>query len=135
MAPSHLPPWKKRLKAEAGLRKKLVKELDALVRQIVLARDQRCVTCGTKNRPSPGHLFSRTAYSTRWDLDNVFQQCIGCNLFHEMDSYPFTKYFIDRFGQEKWDALHLKYSTPQKFSNPDLLELKDKLVALLPSPV
>jgi hypothetical protein len=70
-----------------------------------------------------GHLFSRQSYSTRWDEMNCYCQCKGCNNKHEYDAYPFTRYFIERYGLEAYDMLHLKHQTSKKFSDADLNEM------------
>jgi hypothetical protein len=54
----------------------------------------------------PGHLFTRQNYSTRWNLQNVFKQCRNCNLKHEHNPAPFTKFFIDYFGETAYWDLH-----------------------------
>lgn len=108
-------------------RKTLIRNLDAIVSKIVIKRDGWCVTCGTFANPTCGHLFSRVAYSTRWDLENCFRQCVSCNFKHEHDPYPFNNWFITKFGKEKWDALHIKYSQIKKWKDFELAELYEKL--------
>lgn len=100
-------------------RKGWIRKLDAIVKEIVLIRDKECVTCPywrmhqATHTPSkvmePGHLFTRAAYSTRWNLANVFKQCHNCNLKHEHDAYPFTRFYLDQFGQAAYDDLHKMY--------------------------
>lgn len=104
-------------------RKALVRKLDNVFSEFIRKRDKHCVVCGTRENLTCGHLFSRIAYSTRWDEMNAFGQCMGCNLRHEHDAYPFTKWFIGRFGQDRWDDLHRQYSAIRKFSNQDLQAL------------
>lgn len=108
-------------------RKGLVRKLDAIVKEIVILRDKHCVTCGTTQNLTPGHLFSRVAYSTRWDLNNVFCQCAAENLRHEYDPYTFTTYFLNKFGQDAYDQLHRQYVTPRKFKDFQLQELYEEL--------
>lgn len=108
-------------------RKGWVRKLDKLVGDIVKARDVTCVCCGTSRNLSPGHLFSRVAYSTRWDLDNVFCQCIPCNFRHESDPYPLMNYAEMILGKEGVEELHRKYVTPRKFKDFELEELYNKL--------
>jgi len=110
-------------------RKGIVRKLDALLKEIVVARDGKCVCCGTTQSLTPGHLFSRVAYSTRWDLNNVFAQCLSCNLRHEYDPYPLTSYFINKFGQSAYDKLHRFYVTPVKYKTYELEELYDRMKA------
>jgi hypothetical protein len=107
-------------------RKGVVKKLDAVVSKFIIQRDKRCVTCGSADQPNNGHLFTRTAYSTRWDVTpdgNCHQQCWPCNFRHEHDPYPFTNWYIGTFGKEKYDALHRRFVTVHKYSTPQLLDL------------
>ena len=108
-------------------RKGWVRKLDALVKQIVIARDITCVCCGTSKNLTPGHLFSRVAYSTRWDLDNVYAQCVNCNFRHESDPYPLTKHAELILGEDGLEDLHYKYVHPIKFKTFELEELYNKL--------
>ncbi len=112
-----------KIKTRKITRKGLVRKLDKLVSQIVIARDKKCVCCGNTNNLTGGHLFSRVAYSTRWDLMNVFCQCISCNLRHEYDPYPLTNYFISINGKKAYDNLHRRFVTPKKFKNFQLEEM------------
>lgn len=108
-------------------RKTLIRQCDSLCKEIVVKRDKHCVTCGVIPFLTPGHLFSRVSHSTRWDLNNIFCQCQNCNLKHEYDSYPLTKYYIDKFGMESYDALHLKYGKTRPYKAWELVELKESL--------
>jgi len=107
-------------------RKKLVAKLDRVFSKYIRARDKRCVICGRTDKLTCGHLFSRVAYSTRWEPDNAFCQCTGCNLSHEHDPLPLVRYAEKIHGKEKIDALHRTYRTTRKFSDADLRELIDK---------
>lgn len=109
-------------------RKGWVRKLDALVKQIVIERDgHKCIVCGTTQNLTPGHLFSRVAYSTRWDLDNVYAQCINCNFRHESDPYPMMESVKKIFSSDIVDIIHLKYVTPHKFKTHELEELYNEL--------
>src|SRR3970282_1253899 len=109
-------------------RKGWVRKLDKLISKIVIARDPRCVTCGSINSPTAGHLFSRVAYSPRWDLNNVFRQCLACNFRHEHDSYPFSEWFRKNYSPSLYHKLHRKYETPRKFKTFELGELYKSLL-------
>ena len=104
-------------------RKGLVKKLDHIVSRIVIARDKQCVVCGSTYRLTCGHVFSRTAYSTRWDLTNCFAQCWSCNFKHTYDTYPYLNWYVKKFGQDALDELHVKYRTINKLKDYQLLEL------------
>ena len=140
-----IPKKQKKLRAS---RSTLIKKLDAIVGDIVKKRDGGCVTCPiwrevykSRSKPwsgssilEPGHLFSRVSFSTRWNLNNVFCQCRNCNLLHENDTYAFTKFYLDNFGQKKYDELHALYSGTKKFLGFELetmyTMLKEELVKL-----
>lgn len=94
-----------------------------MVSEYVRARDKKCVVCGSEERLTNGHLFSRTAYSTRWDLRNCFTQCWPCNYSHEFNPGPYTSWYLDTFGQDAYRQLHKDYGTTKKFKDFDLLEL------------
>lgn len=122
-------------------RKTLVRKLDKIVGDIVKLRDGKCIVCNTTKNLTSGHLFSRVAYSTRWDLDNCYAQCLSCNFRHESDPYPMTQSvlkkhrprienmkFIGLIEEEEWlDELHREYVTPHKFKDFELEELYNKL--------
>jgi hypothetical protein len=113
-----------RTKPRKGIsRKSLVKKADDAFSRFIRARDKRCVQCGKTDELTCGHLFSRIAYSTRWDEDGAMCQCKGHNMRHEFDPYPFMKLFIDIHGQAWVDSLHAKWSQPVKVKNYQLEKL------------
>lgn len=112
-------------------RKKIVAKLDQLVSEIVRKRDGKCVICGTTERLQAGHLFSRVAYSIRWDLNNVFAQCSGCNLRHEHDSFPFHDWFIREYSLEDFRILHALWKHPKKWTQAELEALYEKLSGMI----
>ena len=113
-------PLRKRGKSQ---RKKLVAELDRVFSLYIRKRDKCCVLCGTTERLQCGHLFSRTAYSTRWHAANAHGQCAKHNLMHEHDAYPYHTWYINAFGREAFDELHEIYATPRKFTDEELTEM------------
>jgi hypothetical protein len=112
-------------------RKGWVRKLDKICGDIVKLRDITCVCCGTTKDLTPGHLFSRIAYSTRWDLDNIFAQCKSCNFRHESDPYPLMNYAKLILTEGGVEELHRKYITPEKFKDFQLEELYNKLEKVL----
>ena len=111
-------------------RKTLVRQLDALVSQFIRNRDKKCVVCGSKKDLTNGHLFTRAAYSTRWDVSengNCHCQCSSCNLRHEYDHYPFSRFYIEKFGLENYDELHFRHRQARKWKDFELMELRDKM--------
>ena len=102
---------------------KLVYQLDELYSLYIRNRDKRCVTCGTTDDLTNGHLRSRASYSTRWDDRNCHAQCKGCNLLHEHDPSKFDEFFIGKFGLEAWHENNRKYRTPRQFKSWELAEM------------
>jgi len=109
-------------------RKTLVNKLDTAHSKFIRARDKRCVTCGSRDSLQCGHLFTRAAYSTRWDIStngNAHCQCSSCNLRHEYDAYPFNSWYIEKFGKPAWDALHTRHKAIYRLSTAQMAELLD----------
>ena len=107
-------------------RKKLVSRLDKVFSEYIRKRDGACVICGKRApevRLTCGHLFSRVAYSTRWDESLAFCQCTGCNNRHEYDPGLFIIWFAEKFGWDKYEEGHKKHRTPVKYTNGQLVEL------------
>lgn len=110
----------KPIKAKKLTQKSLVKQLDVIVSKLVIARDKKCVQCGSTTKLTCGHLFGRRAYSTRWDLVNCNCQCWACNYGHGLDTSKYTRWFMGKYGLPVWDALYLRFHTPRKWKVMDL---------------
>ena len=117
------------------LRKRLIKQCDDLVAQIVKARDGGCVICPTGNPRSPirecGHLFSRRYMSLRFDFANTHEQCQYHNSLHRFDTHPYNSWFVNKFGAKAWDELYQKKSETKSYKVWELEELKGQLQAQL----
>jgi hypothetical protein len=112
-------------------RKGLVKKLDTVFSKVVREREKACVTCGSRERLTCGHLFSRQNYSTRWDLDNGHTQCWGCNYKHEFEWEPYRRWFVETYGQEEYDDLYQRHTQVKKFKDYELEEMITKYKELL----
>ena len=111
-------------------RKTLVRNLDKAVSEYIRQRDKWCVQCGTSENLTNGHIFTRKNYSTRFDISddgNCHTQCWSCNFKHGFDQWPYFRWYIDKFGQEKFDELRRRHKTVQKFKNHDLKELLNEI--------
>jgi len=106
-------------------RKTLVRAADSYFSKYIRLRDKRCVVCGTTENLTCGHLFSRVSYSLRWSEKQCFAQCASCNLRHEHDPYPFTRWFISRYGLDQYDQLHAEWKKTKKFSGFELAEIAE----------
>ena len=89
----------------AKLKKK--EAIHKTIREICLLRHPYCVCCGrTDGILQGGHLIPKQrSEAVRYDLMNVFTQCSHCNSLHRYDTRPFTKFFLNEYGQEEYLAL------------------------------
>jgi hypothetical protein len=111
-------------------RKRVVKKLDEVVSKYIRLRDKKCVQCGKAEKLSNGHVFSRRAYNTRWDVSedgNCHTQCWGCNFSHGKDNYDYYRWYVDKFGQDRFDELRREFKKSVKYTTAELEELYEKL--------
>lgn len=109
-------------------RRQLEKELESLCKQVIRLRDKgKCVVCGSTDKLGWGHVFSRSARSTRYDLDNIFLQCWPCNFKHTHDTVPYYRWYQQTFGMEKFDEVYSKFKNSTKQSLSDLETHRDFL--------
>lgn len=111
-------------------RKKLIKALDTEVSLFVRRRDKKCFTCSAIENLQCGHLFTRSAYSTRWNLINCNAQCNKCNLRHEYNPHIYTTAFIDHFGLKAYKKLFREHAMVKKWTNGELRELLEEIKKL-----
>jgi len=106
-------------------RARLKKKLDTIHSKLIRSIEKSCVVCGSQEMLQCGHLFTRAALSTRWDIEpdgNCHSQCASCNYRHEHDSYPYNNWYIEEFSKDKWDELHRRHKACRKFT---LLEMEE----------
>ena len=111
-------------------RKRVVKKLDEVVSKYIRLRDKKCVQCGKEEKLSNGHVFSRRAYNTRWDVSedgNCHTQCWGCNFSHGKDNYDYYRWYVSKFGQDRFDELRREFKKSVKYTTAELEELYEKL--------
>lgn len=115
-------------KVKKVTRKALVKKLDTLVSIIVRKRDGKCVQCGSLEQPTCGHVFSRSHYSTRWDLENCHQQCYPENYKYKFsDTIGYYLAVRKIIGEERMNALYERWKTIRKWTDKDLQNLYEEL--------
>lgn len=113
-------------KKKKSLVARLVKELDDKCKALILSRDRkefgtRCSLCEEDNHGLMWcHLISATKYATRWDPINIYAQCRGCNFRHEFHPQYYTAWWINRHGEEAYQALVRKSSQPANYKSKDL---------------
>ncbi len=90
-----------------------VKKADAIIREIVMARDKRCVICGSPDNLQWSHLITRRKYSVRWDTRNSCMMCARCHFrHHRQGPEEYVLWFLRNYGQEEYEALVLRSNTP-----------------------
>lgn len=120
-------------------RKKLIKELDDLIRQIIKKRDSKCFTCGSdvedigyfsKENPlglQVGHYVGRKKYALRWNLKNVHAQCTFCNGKHRFDELPYTVALAEKYGKGIFKEFMYLRENHKSLNLGDLRDIKSEL--------
>ena len=111
------------------------KELQLLVNKFVRLRDhgKKCVSCNSILR-SPegkggfvdaGHFWSMGGYpSVRFDLNNLWGQCVHCNRDLHGNLLPYRTKLIERIGRKQFDELATRAQQSNKQSIPEIQDLK-----------
>ena len=153
--PFHKP--KRRLKSVSE-RRKIIKEIDQLFRQVIRVRDDwTCIKCRRKYKPniSPrtgelvnslmttSHFFSvgRGQFSVRWNEDDCDAMCLFCHMKvenhkHEtIEGFNYEEFKKEQLGDDKYVWLEYKVSIPTIFNMSELeiikLEMENRLQELL----
>lgn len=106
-------------------RKKLVKDLDDIIRKIIRLRDNKCCSCGRQleDNMQVSHYIGRRHYSLRWDLRNCHGSCPGCNLLHNHNTLPYTMFMVRTYKEGILEELERIMMNHTKFSTTQLEEL------------
>ena len=62
------------------------------------------------------HFWSRGNWSVRFDEDNTEALCYGCHSYLGGNPVEFHKYYLEKLGQERFDALEKRKNTPKSGS-------------------
>ena len=112
--------------------KAIIKKLDTLWSKAVRLRDNfTCQRCGRQHKHvQAAHIFSRNNKSVRWDIDNGITLCHYCHIYWaHREPVEFTKWVIDRLGEEKFNELEKKAN--QIAYNLDYEEIEENLKKLI----
>lgn len=123
----------------------LVRNLDAIIREIVMMRDVECVRLYYKevirldDDEAPitktgvhqlGHVISRARLGVRWDLRNCHRQDSGDNLLHEYYPEVYNQWYINTFGLDSWNRLVDDSRPIRKYTTDDLETLLYQLTEI-----
>ena len=93
-----------------------------------------CVCCGRTlpwQEAQNMHYVGRANMNTRWETQNCFAGCIGCNVFKNGNYPAFTKYLLDNFGEEWLKNLIKKGQEIKQWSIDELKEMIEKYQTLV----
>lgn len=111
---------------------KLIKELDTIFSKYIRQRDgNKCVICGSTKNVQCGHLIRRGKGAVRWDEHNCNGQCSCCNIKHEYWPEPYTKWFLDMYGESGYAYLLNKSNQEYKHNRTDIEEKIEKYKKLV----
>jgi hypothetical protein len=108
-------------------RKKWVREADKWA-SLDVRLDGKCVLCGSTKNLNCGHLFSRVAYSTRWQEENLYCLCAGCNMKMENDpvvAEQLLQYARFMYGDTVIEKLHRLYESAYPVKTFEIEEYSD----------
>lgn len=105
--------------------------LDNLWRFAVYKRaGDACEYCGSTGRLNAHHIFSRSGFSTRWDIENGVCLCVSHHMFGNISFHKspaeMIEWIKEKRGVEWYDELLRRYKTPM---NPD--DAKEKYREIL----
>lgn len=87
-------------------KKILMEKLDRAWSKFIRERDGKCMICGSTNRLSAHHIFSRRYMSTRWYTGNGLTLCYPCHMFFAHQKYEeFRDKVIEIQGAEEFETL------------------------------
>jgi len=107
------------------------KELQVLVNRYVRIRDKdsNCISC---DRPlvgkfDAGHFYSQGGYpSVRFDLVNIWGQCVYCNRDLHGNLLPYRTRLIKKIGKKEYNALEQRARASNKQTIPEIILMKEE---------
>lgn len=108
-------------------------ELTSLVSQITRLRTPFCVLCGCSNWHllEAGHYWHRDMPPTEFDLLNLNTLCRACNQNHESNPAPYRDYMLETLGERGYADLAERAHSQTKIGYVALMELRERMKALL----
>ena len=112
-------------KSYATLKRKLDRVFSEYARRRLATTDGlvACVSCSTMKRwqdQQAGHFVSRVRLATRWDIENVNSQCSRCNVLLRGNAVGYSRWLVNRYGQDIFARLEARSRQVVKFRRSDL---------------
>lgn len=95
-------------------------EADKKLSKFIIARDKKCLKCGSDKNLTCSHFHIRKHTATRWDPENLDTLCVSCHQEWEKQTKPGQSYHTwkrARMGVEAFEALAKKAQTIVKRSD------------------
>ena len=93
--------------------RRLEKKADDLTRKLILARDKRCVICGSTEVLQWSHLITRRKIAVRWDPLNSVIMCRSCHArHHKQGPEEYISWFLRTYGAEEYQSLVQRANRP-----------------------
>ena len=103
-------------------RRRVIKTLDGLVRQLVLARDGKCLRCGGTGALTPFHILPKGTYPRlRFELLNVISVCWPCHRYHWHDNPIDGLAWLEQKLPGRIDTLKVLAATANRVDFKELL--------------
>ena len=112
---------------------------DAWSYLVKILADKKCAKCGKTTHLNSHHIYSRSKFSTRWDLMNGICLCSGCHVLSSTFSahktpFEFKDWFEKEYGVDHVNELMQRANTHRHWTKHEkerlLEELKQKIVEL-----
>jgi len=97
--------------------------------------DNKCAYCGKTVYLNSHHIFSRSNYSTRYDIDNGVTLCASHHILSSSFSahktpVEFIEWLKEKRGLEWYQELRRKAKLTCKLKKTDLVNIKNELLKL-----
>lgn len=89
-------------------------------------RDNACVICGKRRRPTAGHLITAKRSAVRFNEINTNRQCAPCNFKHEHYPEIYTAWFLGRYGLEAFIEIVHQSMQEKKYTRAELHQIIEK---------
>ena len=93
--------------------RRLEKKADDLTRDRIMARDKRCVICGSTEVLQWSHLITRRKIAVRWDPLNSVIMCRSCHArHHKQGPEEYISWFLRTYGVDEYQNLVQRSNKP-----------------------
>ena len=120
---------KKILKEKLETISSLANKTQKVFNRYIRLRDEGkpCISCKTsyKDNFQAGHYFSSGGnWSTRFNENNCFNQCIRCNMYLSGNLREYSINILDRISEQDLEDLEKESKKTIKYTKEQLLEIK-----------